>query len=91
MVKFANLGTNMRNFKIKSKFLGDYFCFLPKFYRFWHSITPKNGFKKRISENVQDSIGQAKFANSQILDKGKCDLIATSHVDRHVVEQGHQR
>ena len=91
MVKYANLGTNMRNFVIKSKFLTDYFCFLPKFFCFWHSTAPKNGLKKRISENVQDPIGQAKFANSQILDKGKRDLIATSHVDRHVVEQGHQR
>ena len=85
MVKFANLGTNMRNFVIKSKFLGDYFCFLPNFFLFWYCTTPKKGFKKRISENEQDPIGQAKFANSQILDKGKLDLIATSHIDRHVV------
>jgi len=39
----------MRNFIIKSKFLDDYFCFLPIFFRFWHSTTPKNGFKNKLA------------------------------------------
>jgi len=68
MVKYANLGTNMRNFVIKSKFLSDYFCFLPKFFLFWHSTTPKNELKKRISGFEHDLIGQTKSANSLIRD-----------------------
>ena len=90
-MNFANLGTNMRNFTIINKFLGNYFRFNSKKTSFVIQLPQKTNEKKRISENVQDSIGQAKFANSQILDKGKLDLIATSHIDRHVVEQGQQR
>lgn len=90
-MNFANLGTNMRNFTIINKFLGNYFRFNSKKTSFVIQLPQKTNEKKRISENVQDPIGQAKFANSQILDKGKLDLIATSHIDRHVVEQGQQR
>ena len=90
-MNFANLGTNMRNFTIINKFLGNYFRFNSKKSSFVIQLPQKTNEKKRISENEQDPIGQAKFANSQILDKGKLDLIATSHIDRHVVEQGQQR
>lgn len=90
-MNFANLGTNMRNFTIINKFLGNYFRFNSKKTSFAIQLPQKTNEKKRISEIEHDPIGQAKFANSQILDKGKLDLIATSHIDRHVVEQGQQR